>query len=101
MFKPKPIIPYGVKRGKQYHMGRVMARIAAVKARRIEEERGIILDPKKQFRMEVKRNRGIGWFRSLQVCKHLEMHERSKGPPIDQNIRHKVTNIINEVRKGK
>jgi hypothetical protein len=78
-----------------------MARLSAVKARRLEEERGILLDPKKQLRMEVKRNSGIGWYRSLQVCKHLEMHERGPGPAIDQKVREKISGIIDLVRRGK
>lgn len=30
----------------------------------------MLLDVKKQFRMEVKRNSGLGWYRSLQVVEH-------------------------------
>ena len=101
LFKPKPIVPYGVKAGRQYHIGRVMTRKAAVKARKIEAERGILLDPKKEFRMELKRNEGIGWYRSLQVCKHLEMHERSKGPPVDQALREKTAELFTLVKSFK
>ena len=100
-FKPKAIVPYGVKRGKQYQIGRIMTRVSAVKGRRLEEERGILLDTKKQFRMEIKRNSGIGWARSLQVCKHLEMHVRGPGPAIDQQMREKITQIVNLVRREK
>ena len=76
-----------------------MSRLSAVKARRLEEERGVLLDTKKQLRMELKRNSGVGWYRSLQVCKHLEMHERGKGPPIDQNMRAKITKLIDLVKR--
>ena len=60
----------------------------------------MILDPKKSLRMELKRNSGIGWHRSLQIIKHLEMHERGKGPPIDQAMRERITNIARVVRHG-
>ncbi len=101
LFKAKPIVPYGVKRGKQYQIGRIMQRLSAVKGRRLEEERGILLDTKKQLRMEIKRNSDIGWARSLQVCKNLEMHQRGPGPAVDQHMREKITNIVNLVRKNK
>jgi ribosomal protein S13 len=78
-----------------------MARVASVRARRLEEERGLLLDAKKQFRMELKRNQGIGWYRSLQICKHLEMHERGKGPVITEATRDKITQIANMVKLGK
>ena len=75
-----------------------MGRKAAVLTRKAEEQQGILLDTKKQFRMEVKRNHGIGWWRSLQVCKILEMHQRGKGPAVDQALREKVTAIIHKLR---
>ena len=78
-----------------------MSRIASVRARRLEEERGLLLDTKKQFRMELKRNQGIGWYRSLQICKHLEMHERGPGPEITEATRDKITKIANVVKLGK
>ena len=101
LFKPKPVVPHGVKKTQQYHIGRKMVRNAALRARKVEEEQGVLLDTKKQFRFEVKRNRGIGWYRSLQVCKHLEMHMRSKGPPVDQQFREKVTDIVEKLRLNK
>jgi len=61
----------------------------------------MLLDPKKQLRMELKRNTGIGWYRSLQIIKHLEMHERGLGPPIDQHMRERITEIARIVRMGK
>lgn len=98
MFKPKPIVTHGVKKTKQYHIGRLMVRRAALGARKVEEQQGILLDPKKQLRMEVKRNHGIGWHRSLEVCKFLEMHVRGKGPPVDQAFREKVSDIVKRLR---
>jgi hypothetical protein len=99
MFKPKPIVSHGVKKTKQYHVGRLMARNAALRVRRVEyQQQGVLLDVKKQLRMEVKRNPGIGWGRSLLVCKHLEMHERGRGPPVDQQFREKVADIIHNLR---
>ena len=61
----------------------------------------MILDVKRQFRMELKRNTGIGWHRSLQVCKHIEMHKRGPGPPIDQVMRERITKISDIVKLGK
>jgi ribosomal protein S13 len=92
---------YGSKKSSHYRHTRIMARVASVRARRLEEERGLLLDAKKQFRMELKRNQGIGWYRSLQICKHLEMHERGKGPVITEATRDKITQIANMVKLGK
>jgi ribosomal protein S13 len=61
----------------------------------------MLLDAKKQFRMELKRNQGIGWYRSLQICKHLEMHIRGKGPEITEPMRDKITKIAQLVKAGK
>lgn len=101
LFKPKAIVPYGVKRGKQYQIGRIMSRLAAVKGRRLEEERGILLDTKKQLRMEIKRNSEIGWKRSLDVCKHLEMHERGPGPAVNQEVRRRIADILKIVKNDR
>ena len=92
---------YGSKKSSHYRQTKVMARVASVRARRLEEERGLLLDTKKQFRMELKRNQGIGWYRSLQICKHLEMHERGKGPEITEASRDKITKIANLVKMGR
>ena len=92
---------YGSKKSSHYKQTKVMSRIASVRARRLEEERGLLLDAKKQLRMELKRNQGIGWYRSLQICKHLEMHERGKGPEINEASRDKITKIANIVKLGK
>lgn len=100
-FAPYPMVPYGVKRSAAYCESKVAARKAAERARRAQEEKGMILDPKKSLRMELKRNSGIGWYRSHQIIKHLEMHERGKGPPIDQAMRDRITNIARVVRMGK
>ena len=100
-FAPKPTLTYGSKKSSHYRQTKVMARIASVKARRLEEERGLLLDAKKQFRMELKRNQGIGWYRSLQICKHLEMHERGPGPEITEASRDRITKIANLVKLGK
>ena len=43
---------------------RASARKSQVRARKLEEAKGILLDVKKQFRMEVKRNTHFGWFES-------------------------------------
>ena len=37
---------------------------------------------------------------SYVVCKHLEMHERGKGPLVNQVFRQKVTKIAEAVKKG-
>mmetsp|Transcript_36425 Transcript_36425/g.77471 ORF Transcript_36425/g.77471 Transcript_36425/m.77471 type:complete len:198 (+) Transcript_36425:159-752(+) len=100
VFAPYPLVPYGVKRSDAYRTAKKAARKAAERARRAVEEKGMILDPKKQLRMELKRNTGIGWTRSLTIIKHLEMHERGKGPPIDQAVREKITRIARVVRMG-
>ncbi|CAK9083436.1 unnamed protein product [Durusdinium trenchii] len=84
-FAPYPMVPYGVKRSAAYRESKKAARKAAERARRSQEEKGMLLDPKKQLRMELKRNTGIGWYRCDQIIKHLEMHERGKGPPMDQD----------------
>lgn len=101
VFAPKPAMTYGSKKSSHYKQTKVMSRIASVRARRLEEERGLLLDAKKQLRMELKRNQGIGWYRSLQICKHLEMHERGKGPEINEASRDKITKIANIVKLGK
>lgn len=100
-FAPRPTLTYGSKKSSHYKQTKIMSRVASVRARRLEEERGLLLDTKKQFRMELKRNQGIGWYRSLQICKHLEMHERGKGPEINEASRDKITKIANLVKLGK
>mmetsp|Transcript_11223 Transcript_11223/g.19586 ORF Transcript_11223/g.19586 Transcript_11223/m.19586 type:complete len:175 (-) Transcript_11223:97-621(-) len=100
-FAPWPMVPYGVKRSAAYRESKKAARKAAERARRAQEEKGMILDPKKQLRMELKRNSGIGWYRASQITKHLEMHERGKGPPMDQAMRDRITDIARVVRMGK
>lgn len=100
-FAPRPTLTYGSKKSSHYKQTKIMSRVASVRARRLEEERGLLLDAKKQFRMELKRNQGIGWYRSLQICKHLEMHERGKGPEINEASRDKITKIANLVKLGK
>ena len=65
----------------------------------MEERNGILLDPKKCLRMEVKRNTGVGWTRSLEVVKHLEMHVRGKGPPVNLAFRDKMASIIKKVKR--
>eukprot|EP00439_Symbiodinium_sp_Y106_P039421 s3090_g4.t2 len=100
-FAPYPMVPYGVKRSSAYRESKKAARKAAERARRAQEEKGMILDPKKQLRMEIKRNSGIGWYRAAQIIKHLEMHERGKGPPMDQAMRDRITDIARVVRMGR
>ncbi|CAE8620111.1 unnamed protein product [Polarella glacialis] len=100
-FAPFAMVPYGVKRSSAYKESKKAARKAAERARRAAEEKGMLLDPKKQLRMELKRNSGLGWYRAGQVIKHLEMHERGKGPPIDQAMRDRITEIARVVRMGK
>merc|ERR1740117_2716684 len=99
-FAPYPRVASSVKRSTAYVQGKKAARRAAERSRRAAEEKGMLLDPKKCLRMELKRNSGIGWYRSLQVVKHLEMHERGKGPPIDQETREQITKISRMVRMG-
>eukprot|EP00933_Yihiella_yeosuensis_P069373 TRINITY_DN7585_c0_g1_i1.p1 TRINITY_DN7585_c0_g1~~TRINITY_DN7585_c0_g1_i1.p1 ORF type:complete len:186 (+),score=36.86 TRINITY_DN7585_c0_g1_i1:93-650(+) len=100
-FAPYPMVPYGVKRSASFKDAKKSARKAAERARRSAEEKGLLCDPKKQLRMELKRNSGIGWYRAGQIIKHLEMHERGKGPPIDQAMRDRITEIARVVRMGK
>eukprot|EP00931_Biecheleriopsis_adriatica_P071874 TRINITY_DN45838_c0_g1_i1.p1 TRINITY_DN45838_c0_g1~~TRINITY_DN45838_c0_g1_i1.p1 ORF type:complete len:175 (-),score=32.04 TRINITY_DN45838_c0_g1_i1:60-521(-) len=100
-FAPFPMVPYGVKRSAAYKESKKAARKAAERGRRTAEEKGMLLDVRKQLRMELKRNSGIGWYRAGQIIKHLEMHERGKGPPIDQAVRDRITEIAKVVRMGK
>eukprot|EP00929_Paragymnodinium_shiwhaense_P107726 TRINITY_DN7409_c0_g1_i1.p1 TRINITY_DN7409_c0_g1~~TRINITY_DN7409_c0_g1_i1.p1 ORF type:complete len:191 (-),score=42.50 TRINITY_DN7409_c0_g1_i1:119-691(-) len=100
-FAPFPQTPYGIKKSGAFRDAKKAARKTAERARRSLEEKGMILDPKRQLRMELKRNTGIGWYRSMQIIKHLEMHERGKGPPIDEAMREKITAIARVVRMGK
>jgi len=97
----RPLVPFGVRNSPSYKDAKVSARKSAVKARRLEEEKGLLLDPRKVLMMELKRNTGIGWYRSLQVIKHLEMHKNGKGPPIDTRMRDKISRIVNDLKKGK
>merc|ERR1712187_206367 len=97
-FAPFPRTSNAVKRSTAYVKSKQQARMAAERSRRAAEEKGMLLDPKKCLRMELKRNSGIGWYRSLQIIKHLEMHERGKGPPIDQETRERITQIARVVR---
>mmetsp|Transcript_43246 Transcript_43246/g.99689 ORF Transcript_43246/g.99689 Transcript_43246/m.99689 type:complete len:173 (+) Transcript_43246:61-579(+) len=99
-FAPYPMVPYGVKRSAAFKATKKAARKAAERARRAAEEKAMILDVRKVLRMELKRNTGIGWGRSLQIIKHLEMHENGKGPPIDQAMREKITKIAQMVKLG-
>merc|ERR1712094_34572 len=78
-FRPKPTLSHGLRTSKAHREANRARVKAAVKARKLEEEKGMILDVKRQFRMELKRNTGIGWHRSLQVCKHLESISEARG----------------------
>jgi len=98
---PRVEVPYGVRISAAYKESKSAARKSAVKARKLEEEKGMLLDPRKCLQMELKRNTGISWYRSFQVIKHLEMHKRGKGPPIDARMRDKITQISNVVKAGK
>ncbi|KAF4683124.1 hypothetical protein FOZ60_009570 [Perkinsus olseni] len=60
---------------------RIEARRAGVAQRRLEEQQGMLLDVKKQFRMEVKRNSGLGWYRSLQYIFHNISNTLPPPPP--------------------
>jgi len=95
------LVPYGVRISPAYKAAKASARKSAVKARKLEEEKGLLLNPRKCLMMELKRNSGIGWYRSQQVIKHLEMHKNGKGPPIDTRSRDKITMICNDLKKGK
>eukprot|EP00927_Polykrikos_kofoidii_P056804 TRINITY_DN50889_c0_g1_i1.p1 TRINITY_DN50889_c0_g1~~TRINITY_DN50889_c0_g1_i1.p1 ORF type:complete len:169 (+),score=23.08 TRINITY_DN50889_c0_g1_i1:100-606(+) len=100
-FSPYPMVPFGVKTSASYRQAKKAARKAAERARKAQEEKGMILDPKKQLRMELKRNSAIGWYRSMQIIKHLEMHERGKGPPLDHAMRERITQIARVVKMGR
>ncbi|EER15243.1 conserved hypothetical protein [Perkinsus marinus ATCC 50983] len=99
-FKVKPIRVFGTRK-KASRQARIEARRAGVAQRRLEEQQGMLLDVKKQFRMEVKRNSGLGWYRSLQLVKHVEMHRAGPGPHIDQNMRERLTLAYRQIIKGK
>eukprot|EP00397_Hematodinium_sp_SG-2012_P070434 GEMP01129208.1.p2 GENE.GEMP01129208.1~~GEMP01129208.1.p2 ORF type:complete len:143 (+),score=26.26 GEMP01129208.1:21-449(+) len=101
VFTPKPMLTFGVRRSKAYKDSKTSARKSAVKARKLEEQKGMLLDPRKCLQMELKRNSGIGWYRSFQIVKNLEMHKRGKGPPIDARMRDKITQIANVIKAGK
>lgn len=94
-------MPYGVRISPAYKEAKASTRKSAVRARKLEEEKGLLLDPRKCLQMELKRNSGVGWYRSMQVIKHLEMHKRGKGPPIDARMRDKITQIVTVLKKGK
>ena len=67
-FQPIKPVPYGVRTSDGYRATRQSLRRGAIRAKKLEEQLGILLDPKKCLRMELKRNSGIGWTRSLTVC---------------------------------
>ncbi|CAD7953930.1 unnamed protein product [Amoebophrya sp. A120] len=92
-FEPLPLVSYGVRSSKAYRASKQSMRKAAVHARRQEERQGFLLDTKKCLQMELKRNTGIGWTRSLKILKHLECHVRTKGPPCNQQFREKCAKI--------
>ncbi len=100
-FPPKPLITGGYKKAKGFHETLKAARAASLRARKLEEDRGMFLSAQKQFKMELKRNTGIGWYRSKQICKFLEMHERGPGPQIDSAIREKITRLADILKQGK
>lgn len=100
-FAPKPPLVFGSKKSKAARETRRIERIAAVRERKTLETRGLLLDTKKELRMELKRNSRIGWYRSLQVCKHIEMHARGRGPPIDDSMRAFITTAAEIVKSGK
>ena len=65
-----------------------------VRKRKMEEEKGSLLDSKRELRMELKRNSGIGWYRSLQIRKHLDMYERGRNSQLDSDARIKIQDLI-------
>ena len=97
-FEPYPIKPYRVRTNTKLREARKAVKRAAVKARKAEEQGGVLCNPLKTFRFEIKRNTGIGWTRSLQVCKHLEMHQQGKGPLVDSEFRTKLKKIVKAVK---
>eukprot|EP00392_Amoebophrya_sp_AT5.2_P012328 g12428.t1 len=98
-FQPLPIVAYGVRTSKTFRLSKESMRRAAVHARRQEERTGFLLDTKKCLQMELKRNTGIGWTRSLKILKHLECHVRTKGPPCNQAFREKVAKIAWQLKQ--
>ena len=62
-----PWVTYSERKKIKLKAARASARKSQVRARKLEEAKGILLDVKKQFRMEVKRNTNFGWYRSLAV----------------------------------
>lgn len=80
------------------------SKIVASKERAAEErsaqiKQGILLDGRKQFRFALMRNYGIGWGRSLQILKHLEMHEHAPPPPITPSFKEKVLHVAKLVKQ--
>lgn len=77
----------------------VATRAKAAAERALQRKQQILLDGKTQFRFALKRNYGIGWGRSLQILKHLEMHEYAPPPEITPFFKEKVLQIVKLVRK--
>lgn len=95
-----PMVPYGVKRSKNYKSTRLQQRLALESARKQKEMKGMILDSRKTLFMSLRDNTGINWYRAKQILKHLEVHQRHPNVT-SQAMREKITEIANLVKQGK
>ncbi|EPR57094.1 hypothetical protein TGPRC2_267340 [Toxoplasma gondii TgCatPRC2] len=95
-------VPYGVKQSDQYRQAKKQTKLAAKNARKMKESKGLLLEGKKTaLCMNLMQNTGIAWYRSLQVCKHLEMHRRAPVPRVTAGFREKVTQAVAVVKLGR
>jgi 3-methyladenine DNA glycosylase/8-oxoguanine DNA glycosylase len=90
---------FGFRQKKAYKEAKKAEIKAQILARQMEEEKGIICDPKKQLVMELQRNSGIGRNRAHRIIMHLEMHKRGIGPPVDHHFRKRLSDLITQVKQ--
>lgn len=79
--------------------GKITAtKVKAAEERAAQRKQGILLEGKSAFRFALMRNYGIGWGRSMQILKHLEMHEYAPPPEITPAFKEKVMKIVGLVK---
>ncbi|PFH36845.1 hypothetical protein BESB_050370 [Besnoitia besnoiti] len=95
-------VPYGVKQSDTYRQAKKQTKLASKNARKMKESKGLLLEGKKSsMYMNMMQNTGIAWYRSLQVCKHLEMHWRAPTPPVTARLRERVAQAVAVVKQGR
>eukprot|EP00920_Eleutheroschizon_duboscqi_P015537 GHVT01035991.1.p2 GENE.GHVT01035991.1~~GHVT01035991.1.p2 ORF type:complete len:117 (-),score=7.64 GHVT01035991.1:397-747(-) len=97
----KERLSFGVKHSKSFRSAKSAQRAArwAGRRRRLEQD-GVICGGRKNLMMNLMQNPGIGWYRTMQVLKHLEMHWRAK-PIITPKFISAVKDAVATVKKGK